>query len=83
MTIFPTFNIQVYPDRNKPANAVYQVDAYNPETVNSHDPWNEIAALGDQPAGWYRVTLIWRSVLYEKWVEILPGMLTRVGFVVK
>jgi murein DD-endopeptidase MepM/ murein hydrolase activator NlpD len=81
--IFMTFDVQAYPDRNLPATAAFQVEAYNPETVNPRDPWSEIAALGDQPAGLYRVTLIWEGVLYEKWVEIHPGKLTRVIFVVK
>ena len=76
--IFPSFNVQYYPDRNKPATAAYQVDAYALETVNTRDPWNEIAAIGDQPAGWYRVTFLWAGVLYERWVEIQPGKLTRV-----
>jgi hypothetical protein len=81
--IFPSFTVQFYPDRNKPAVAAYQVDAYNPETVNLRDPWKEIAALGDLPAGLYRITLIWAGVLYEKWVQIQPGSLTRAIFVVK
>jgi murein DD-endopeptidase MepM/ murein hydrolase activator NlpD len=81
--IFPSFNVQYYPDRDQPAVAHYQVDAYVPEAVNPGDPWMEIAALGDQPAGWYRVTFIWAGSLYERWVEIQPGKLTRVQFVVK
>jgi hypothetical protein len=83
MTIFPSFNIQYFPDRNKPAVAAYPVVGYAPETVNARDLWNEIAVLGDQPAGWYRVTFIQEGVLYEKWVEIQPAELTRVMFAVK
>jgi murein DD-endopeptidase MepM/ murein hydrolase activator NlpD len=81
--IFPFFNVQYYPDRNQPATATYEVDAYAPETVNARDPWNEIGALGDQPAGWYRVTFFWAGVFYERWVEIQPGKLSRVMFVMK
>jgi murein DD-endopeptidase MepM/ murein hydrolase activator NlpD len=81
--IFPTFNIQSYPDRNKPAIAAYQVDAYAPETINTQNPWSEIAALGDQPAGWYRITFLSGGILYERWAEIQPGKLTWVVFVVK
>ena len=81
--IFPTFNVQYYPDRTKPEAEHFQVDAYALETVNPRDPWGEIAALGDQPAGSYRVTFQWAGVLYEKWVDIQPGKLTRVMFVVK
>jgi murein DD-endopeptidase MepM/ murein hydrolase activator NlpD len=81
--IFPTFNVQYYPLRDKPATAATQVDGYAPDMFNPRDPWNEIAALGDQPSGWYRVTFLWAGVLYERWVEILPGKLTRILMMVK
>jgi hypothetical protein len=81
--IFLSFNVQYFPDRNKPATAAHQVDAYAPETVIARDPWKEIAAIGDQPSGWYRVTFLWSGVLHERWVEIQPGKLTFVKFMVK
>jgi murein DD-endopeptidase MepM/ murein hydrolase activator NlpD len=80
--VLPSFNIQFYPDRSKPAIASYQVDAYAPETINPQDPWGEVAALGDQPSGWYRITCLWAGIYYERWAEIQPGMLTWVQFVV-
>lgn len=83
MIIFPSFNVQYYPDRNKPETARYLVDAYSPETAITDDPWNEIAAIGDQPAGSYRITFVGAGVLYERWVEIQPNQLTRVIFLVK
>jgi len=76
-SIFPFFNIQYFPDRSTAAIAAFPVDSYSTETVNTRDPWNEIAALGDQPAGWYRVTFIWQGVLYERWAEIQAGGVTR------
>jgi hypothetical protein len=81
--LFPGFNVQYFPDRSQPEKLHFQVDAYAPETVNPGDPWGEVAALGDQPAGWYRVTMIWDGSLYERWVEIQLGKITRVMFVVK
>lgn len=81
--IFTSFDVQYYPDPNKPASVAYQLDAYARETVNSRDPWKEIAAIGDKPAGEYRVAFLWAGILYERWVEIQPGKLTRVMFVVK
>jgi murein DD-endopeptidase MepM/ murein hydrolase activator NlpD len=81
-TIFPTFQVQYYPDRTQPAAAQFEVDAYAAETVNPRDPWGEVAALGDQPAGTYRVTFYWGGTFYERWVEIQPGKLTRVLFAV-
>jgi hypothetical protein len=82
-TIFPTFNVQYYPDRNQPASAAYQVDAYAAETVNASDHWGEIAAIGDRTAGWYRVTFLWAGFFYERWVEIQAGKLTLAEIIVK
>ena len=81
--VFPSFRIQYFPDRDKPATAAYMADGYGLETVNPRDPWKEVAAIGDQPAGWYRITFLWDYVPFTKWVEIQSGMLTRVKFVVK
>ncbi|HEX7620497.1 MAG TPA: M23 family metallopeptidase [Anaerolineales bacterium] len=81
--IFPQFNVQYFPDRDQPATRVFDVDGYAKETVNLRDPWNEVAAVGDQPAGWYRVAFLWAGSLNEKWVEIQPGKLTFVNFMVK
>ncbi len=82
-TIFPTFNVQYHENRDKPTIDAFEVDSYASEAVNPQDPWGEIAALGDQPAGWYRITFVWAGVWFEKWVEIQAGKLTRVAFMVK
>lgn len=82
-TIHPTFNVQYFPNRDKAATRAFEVDSYPIETVNPRDPWGEIGALGDQPAGWYRITFIWAGAWIERWVEIQPGKLTRVTFMVK
>jgi hypothetical protein len=81
--IFPSFNIQFFPDRNKPATSAFQLEAYTLETTNTSNPWKEVAAIGDLHPGWYRVTLMWDGILYEKWVEIQPGKLTRSQFSMK
>jgi hypothetical protein len=81
--VFPTFNIQFFPNRDQSPAMAFGVESYAPETVNPVDPWGEIAALGDQPAGWYRITFLWAGTWIEKWVEIQPGKLTRVAFMVK
>jgi hypothetical protein len=81
--VFPSFNVQYYPNREQPAGKAFEVNSYAPETDNPTDPWGEIAALGDQPAGWYRVTFLWAGAWTERWVEIRPGKLTRVSFMVK
>ena len=78
-TIRPTFNVQYYPNRDEAATRAVEVDSYSFETVNPRDPWEEVGALGDQPAGWYRITFLWAGTLTERWVEIRPGKLTRVA----
>jgi hypothetical protein len=81
--IIPTFNIQYYPNRDQPAAKSFEVDGYTEETINHHNPWGEIAALGNQPAGWYRITFYWAGEFYERWVEIPPNDLTLSEFKVK
>jgi murein DD-endopeptidase MepM/ murein hydrolase activator NlpD len=82
--ILQNFNVQYYPDRNNPATKAFDVNSYAPETVNPRNPWwGESATLGDQPAGWYRITFLWAGAWIERWIEIQPGKLTRVAFMVK
>ncbi len=81
--IFPSYNVQYFQDQDQQAERSYQVDSYDPGMVFPGDPWHENAAIGDLPAGRYRVTFVWAGVLHERWIEIQPGMLTRVVFQVK
>ncbi len=73
-------NVQFYPDPNDTFTQAWQPETYNPELYNGN--W-ENAVLGNLPAGRYRVTYLWAGILYESWVEIQPGKLTRAMFVVK
>jgi murein DD-endopeptidase MepM/ murein hydrolase activator NlpD len=82
-TIRPTINVQYYPNRDEAATRAFEVDGYPLETVNPRDPWGEIGALGDQPAGWYRISFLWAGTWTERWVEIQAGKLTRVAFMEK
>jgi hypothetical protein len=61
-------------------NAVeaYYVDTYHP----SLEIGSENAAIGDLPAGQYRVTLIANGRFYERRVEVESGKLTRGMFLV-
>jgi hypothetical protein len=43
----------------------------------------ENAALGDLPAGRYRIAVERNGKIYERWVEVESGKLTQVIFVVK
>lgn len=77
------FNVQYFPDRSGPEAFRQQVNPYPAEILETQEPWGEIAALGDQPAGWYRLTFIWSGRLYERWVQVQPMLLTLVLFEVK
>lgn len=57
----------------------YYLETYDPHMLVNE----ENAALGDLPAGRYRITLIQNGYLYERWVEVQSGKLTQVVIVVK
>jgi hypothetical protein len=57
----------------------YYLDTYDPQMP----AYEENAALGDLPAGRYRITLIQNGYLYERWVEVQSGKLTQAVLVVK
>ena len=75
--------VQFFPDRTLPSVRDYypEVYAFTPPIPTS--PFKENAALGDLAAGHYRITFEWAGILYERWVDIQPGKLTRVSFTVK
>ena len=84
ISIYPLeIKVQYIPDPNHPSVADYYPEVYSFEPLISTSPFQETAVLGDLPAGRYRITFLWADVLYERWVEIQPGKLTRVMFVVK
>ena len=58
---------------------IYYLDTYHPSLASGE----ENAALGDLPAGRYRLTLIHNGQVYERWVEVQSGKLTQVVIVVK
>jgi hypothetical protein len=59
--------------------AVYYLETYHLTLATG----NENAALGDLPAGRYRLALIHNGHLYERWVEVQSGRLTQVVMVVR
>lgn len=82
---YSNLNVQYFPDLNAPQAAAYPVETYAPEKhpVRGDDRWRENFTLGDLPAGHYRISYIWGGVLYERWVEVQPGKLIVVTFIVK
>lgn len=73
-----SITIQRMDDFNN-AVAAYYVDTYHPSLAIG----DENAAIGDLPAGQYRVTLIANGRFYERRVEVESGKLTQVVFVVE
>jgi murein DD-endopeptidase MepM/ murein hydrolase activator NlpD len=75
-------NIQYFPDTIQPQAAAFQVDTYVlvSQAAKGDGLWNENFTLSDIPAGNYRISLLWGSTLYERWVAVLPGKLTFVIF---
>lgn len=73
-----TLTLQHYSDSNE-IIASYYLDTYDSRMPAGE----ENAALGDLPAGRYRITLIHNSHLYERWVEVQSGKLTQVVIAVK
>lgn len=66
-------------DEANNAAAAYYVDTYHPSLAAG----GENAAIGDLPAGRYRITLIFNGHFYERWAEVQSGKLTQVVIVVK
>ncbi len=58
---------------------VFYLSTYANLTVNGDLTWKESYAIGDLPAGNYRVSFIARGLQYFD-VEVLPGMVTMITF---
>jgi len=56
---------------------------YAPTSVNGDDILQETFALGEIPAGEYRLSLVHYGIVYEQVVKIEAGRLTFVNFLVK
>jgi len=65
--------------------SVGSAETYANETqpVNSDDVFHENFAVGELPAGDYRLTLLYNGTLYEQMIKIVEGKLTLVKLVVK
>jgi Peptidase family M23 len=73
------FTIEYHPDRDQAQAKSYYVTTYSPDLMTGA----ENAALGDLPAGAYRIALNHNSQLYERWVEVESGKLTQVVLIVE
>jgi murein DD-endopeptidase MepM/ murein hydrolase activator NlpD len=71
-------NIQYFARPGGPQSAAWQVNSYAPEEhpVRRDNALNETFAMGDLPAGDYRISLIQNGRLYERQIQVEPGRLT-------
>jgi murein DD-endopeptidase MepM/ murein hydrolase activator NlpD len=57
----------------------FYVETYADKSVNGDDQWMENFAIGDLPAGMYRVSFVERGMRIYM-VEVLPGLVTQLMF---
>jgi hypothetical protein len=78
-------NVQIiFPDGSR--RSIAQPEAYDfseKNPVSSDELFEENAALGDLPAGTYRLSFVWLGKLHERYIKIEPGKLTLVEIAVK
>jgi len=75
----PSLVIEQISSEDDEVLAAYYLETYADWTVNGDDNWNENFALGDLPAGKYRVSFVARGLqVYE--VDVLPGQVTMIVF---
>jgi len=73
------FTIGSYSDLSQGPNKVYYLTPYSPDLLLGE----ENAALGELPAGKYRIAVEMNGTILERWVEVESGKLTKVVFVVE
>jgi murein DD-endopeptidase MepM/ murein hydrolase activator NlpD len=71
-------NIQYYPDPAGTFIEAWQPGAYAPDM--GEETW-ENSLVGNLPAGRFRISYTWKGFLLDRWVQIQPGKLTRVEFI--
>lgn len=76
---YAELTIRYYLDPSQRHVKSYYGTTYAPDMLNRE----ENAALGELPAGHYRVAVKANDKVYERWVEVESGKLTQVVFVVK
>jgi len=76
---YAELTVRYYLDRSQRHVKSYYGTTYSPETLNGE----ESAALGELPAGDYRIAAKVNGHVYERWVEVESGKLTQIVFIVK
>jgi hypothetical protein len=73
------FNLEHHPEKAGPADLVYYEDSYADKMLKDE----ESVGIGDLPAGFYRIVLLYNGNRYERWVEVKSGKLTQAVILVK
>ena len=76
--LFTELTVNYYLDRSQPLVKSYYVTTYSRDLSIGE----ENAAVSDLSPGSYRIALTMNGQVYERWVEVKSGRLTRVVFVV-
>jgi murein DD-endopeptidase MepM/ murein hydrolase activator NlpD len=71
--------VEVYV-RSEASQEVRMVRTYGGQPVNADPFYRENMAIGDLPAGLYRVTLRFDDKLHQTWIEVYPGRITPLVF---
>ena len=80
-----TLNVDDIGDGHSALKWVASLEAYAPETVpvGVDDDWKESYAIGDLPAGQYRLSFTYAGGYWERYVEVHPQKVTIVNFVIQ
>jgi murein DD-endopeptidase MepM/ murein hydrolase activator NlpD len=65
-----------------PAIDQFYLTTYEKKELRGQDPWNESFAMSDLPAGEYQITFMLNG-LQQKEIEVEPGKLTMVTFLIE
>lgn len=76
---YAELTVRYYLDRSQRHVKSYYGTTYSPETLYGE----ESAALGELPAGDYRIAVKVNGQVYERWVAVESGKLTQIVFIVK
>jgi murein DD-endopeptidase MepM/ murein hydrolase activator NlpD len=73
------FTLEHHSQQSQPADLVYYEDTYAKKMLKDE----ENVGIGDLPAGFYRIVLLYNGNRYERWVEVKSGKLTQAVITVK
>ena len=75
----PAIVIERLPGPGQPADSKIYLGKYEEKALIGLDPWEESFAVGDLPAGWYRITFVQYGMQQQE-VQVFPGQLSVVTF---